>query len=49
MAGVPGPTQIGWMSESMANSSICRSRAKPGPRPITGKIYRLTGTTLAAE
>ena len=48
MAGVPA-RQIGWMSEHGEQLDLPLEGEASVRCPITGKIYRLTGTTLAVE
>ena len=48
MAGVPA-RQIGWMSEHGERLDLPLEGEASVRGPITGKIYRLTGTTLAVE
>ncbi len=48
MAGVPA-RQIGWMSETGERLDLPLEGEASVRCPITGKTYRLTGTTLAVE
>ena len=48
MAGVPA-RQIGWMSEHGERLDLPLEGDASIRCPITGKTYRLTGTTLAVE
>ena len=48
MAGVPA-RQIGWMSEHGERLDLPLEGETSVQCPITGKTYRLTGTTLAVE
>jgi len=48
MAGVPA-RQIGWMSQHGERLDLPLEGEASVRCPITGKSYRLTGTTLAVE